>query len=326
MISFKLRTHPALSLPSIGLGTYAPSAPPGAIKAAVIAALHAGCRHIDTAYSYGSEEEVGEGIRESGVRREEVFVTTKLFQTFHRPEDVKVGLERSLRRLGLEYVDLFLMHFPHAYIPGPDYTPLPHPTIPNCILIDSLLSRNPSITWAAMQDLLPTGLCRAIGVSNFSILKLRTLLAAPTTHIIPAVNQVELHPYLPQPSLLKFCRENGIHVTAHSPLGGVPAALVAMEPELPGPVEDEVVKAIARERGWTPQEVLLAWAVTRGTSVVPKSIDPERIRRNLQVGVLTEVEMEMLEGIAVRRRRNNHKNLIGFDIFDEERDEPVEDV
>lgn len=213
---------------------------------------------------------------------------------------------------------------PHAYIPGPDYTPIPHPTILNRVQIDYHLSRNPSITWTAMQDLLPTGLVRAIGVSNFSILKLRTLLAASTTTVVPAVNQVELHPYLPQHSLLEFCQEKGIHVTAHSPLGGVPAPAVAMHPELPGPVADPVVMEIASERGWSPQEVLLSWAVTRNTSVVPKSTNPERIKKNLEVGLLNEEEMKRIDRISVRRRRNNHKDVIGFDIFDEERDEPVE--
>lgn len=228
----------------------------------VSTALKAGYRHVDTADGYGNEEEVGRAIRDSGIPRKEIFVTTKLNNTDHHR--VKEAFERSLKALDIEYIDLWLMHWPQGSQDGRSLKPDESPTY--------------SETWAEMVEVYEgtgKGKVRAIGVSNFGVPILKKLLAA--TKVVPAVNQVELHPCLPQENLRKFSADNGIVITAYSPIGQ-PA---------PGQVSplltDEAVKEVAKKHGVTAGQAVLSWGVQHGIVVVPKSENPERIKANISV-------------------------------------------
>ncbi|KAI5805310.1 NADP-dependent oxidoreductase domain-containing protein [Peziza echinospora] len=316
------------SIPAIGFGTFQPdpTTPPGTVKAAVLEAIRNGYRHIDTAYSYSMgkvEVEVGQAIRECGIPREELFVVTKLHNPFHSPEDVRVGFEWSLRNLGLDYVDLFLIHFPHAYVPLPEtYDTLRKPN--GKPVIDYDLSRRYTDTYKAMEELVHEGRTKFIGLSNFSILKTKRILEVASIH--PVVNQVELHPYLPQRRLLEFSKAHNIHLTAHSPLGGAPVAAVASDE--PGPLIDETILSLAQKHNISPAQILLSWGLQRGTSVIPKSNNPARIAANYAAVEfeLDEQDMAAIDGLRGEEdssRMNDPRRHVGFDIYNEEADEPT---
>ncbi|KAK9475384.1 NADP-dependent oxidoreductase domain-containing protein [Dipodascopsis tothii] len=265
-------------LPAIGLGTYE-----ARDVASIKKGIELGYRQIDTAMYYLNEAEVGQAVRECGVPREELFVTTKLWCTFH--SRVRESFESSMEKLGLEYIDLFMMHWPTALNPNGNH---PYePTLPDG---SSDIQKDWDFikTWADMQKLLDTGRVRAIGVSNFSTVNLDKLLAAPTTTVVPAVNQVELHPYLPQFKLLNYCKEKGIVLTGYSPLGSVSAPLL----------QEKVVIEMAERLGKTPAQVILSWAVTRGTSVIPKSVNPQRQLSNLDDFVMAPEDMALIDDIS----------------------------
>jgi len=284
-------------LPVLGLGPW--KAAPGAVGAAVEAALALGYRHFDCARIYGNEAEIGAALArclgDGRVAREELWITSKLWNDRHAAEDVVPALEESLRDLGLDYLDLYLVHWPVAlkkgvWVPeradqvlGPDELPLAE-------------------TWRGMEAARAAGLARHVGVSNFSAQKLRALCAG--ARLAPEVNQVELHPYLQQDGLLATCRELGVAVTAYSPLGSRdrPASMKAAgEPDL---LADPVVGAIAARRGATPAQVLLAWALARGTAVIPKSVSPARMRENLAATALelSAGDLAALAGLDRGRR------------------------
>ncbi|KAL4886043.1 NADP-dependent oxidoreductase domain-containing protein [Aspergillus karnatakaensis] len=271
------------AIPAIGLGTWQSTA--NATRDAVKHALQHGYRHIDTALNYGNEKEVGEGIRASAIPREEIWVTTKLDNHWHHR--VREGLESSLNDLGLEYLDLYLIHFPCSTDPddrgrvleGWDFVK----------------------TWQEMQILLSTGKVRNIGVSNFQISHLETLLSDPSCTVIPAVNQIELHPYNPSPKLLAYCASKGIHCTAYSCLGGHSDSPINGHTNL---TNDPVILKIAEAKKKTPAQILLAWGLQRGVSVIPKSVTPSRIENNFDLGgwELTEEEFAEISGIPTRSK------------------------
>jgi alcohol dehydrogenase (NADP+) len=284
-------------MPMLGLGTW--KADEETVYAAVTEAVRAGYRHIDCAAIYGNEAAIGRALadlmREGVVNREDLWITSKLWNNAHREKDVRPALQRTLRDLQLEALDLYLIHWPVVF----------HPDVIFPESDDGYLSLEevPIIeTWRALEACVDEGLTRYIGVSNFSARKLDGLLGQ--CRICPAVNQVEMHPVLQQPALKAYCDENNIAVTAYSPLGSSdrPAAMRAEdEPDL---MALEPIREIASAHDATPAQILLAWAVNRGTLTIPKSANPGRLRENLAAAdiELTDEEMERIRGLDEHRR------------------------
>ena len=229
-------------MPILGLGVY--QSPPGRVtRNAVNLALRVGYRHVDTARIYGNEADVGEAVRESGVPRGDLFVTTKLWNSDQGYDSTLRACEASLKRLGLDYLDLYLVHFP-----VPDVR---------------------KESWREMETLLKKGRCRAIGVSNFTIRHLEELITE--SDVIPSVNQVEFHPFLYQRELLKYCQKHGIQVEAYSPL--------ARGERLKHPR----ISSLAQKYSKTPAQLMIRWGIEHGLVVIPKSTREERIRENSQM-------------------------------------------
>jgi len=264
-------------MPAVGFGTLIPD--PATTKRAVAKALSVGFRHFDCAERYRNEEAVGEAIAEAiadgTVQREDLFVTTKLWNTNHRPERVKAALEASLRRLKLDYLDAYLIHTPYAFLPGEELDPRDEN---GQVIYDAGISLIE--TWHALEELVESGRCRSIGLSDITLDKLKEIVA--NARIMPAIVQVESHPYLPEWELLDYCQANGIVLLAFAPLGH------AMEPNL---LTDPVITGIADRVNKTPAQVALAWAVQRGTAFLTTSIKPLRIEENFAISTLPDQEM-----------------------------------
>jgi len=274
-------------MPAIGLGTW--KSEPGEVGRAVQTALNAGYRHIDCAAIYGNEKEIGEALSrvfdKGTVKREEVWITSKLWNNAHKKEDVKPALKKTLSDLKLNYLDLYLIHWPVAFKPGLEGFPEND---------DDFLSLDEAPlaeTWNAMLDSKKHGLIKHAGVSNFSIKKLEQL--TNVTGTTPSVNQVELHPYLQQNELLEYCKKNGIHITAYSPLGSTDRPDALKADDEPSLLENETIIKIAEKHNATPAQILIQWHVERGTSVIPKSTNPGRIRENLHSQEFTFDEADM---------------------------------
>ena len=282
--------HCAGQLPALGFGTLI--ADPVLTAHATKDALEAGFRHFDCAERYRNEREVGEALRtgltSGAIKRQDIFVTTKLWNTNHRPERVATALLASLDRLGLDYVDLYLMHTPFAFQPGDDQDPRDES---GQIIYDRGVTLID--TWRAMESLVDQGKSRAIGLSDISLSTLSILYEH--ARIKPAVVQVEAHPYLPETELLQFCKEERLVFLAFAPFGhGIS----------PGPLGDPVVVAVAARLGRSPAQVLLAWAVQRGTALLTTPKSAARARENFDVRALPEDAFDAINRIATRQRFN----------------------
>ncbi|KAG8984536.1 hypothetical protein FRB90_005249 [Tulasnella sp. 427] len=275
-------------IPAVGLGCWMGGRGAGKrCEEMIRKALKLGYRHFDTAAHYGNEESTGKALRESGIPRSEIFLTTKLGGDSHGR--VREAFEESLARLDLEYIDLYLMHWPSAQDPvtGRIFEPDESPAYVE--------------TWKDIEKLLDTGKVKSIGVSNFSIKTLEVLL--PEAKIVPAVNQVQIHPYLPQQDLLAYCSSKCIHITAFTPLGQANSPIIA----------DETVKRVAEKAGITAGQVLLSWGVQRGISVIPKSEKEERLRNNLAIVKLDDEDFEAIENL--HKQPGKHRDFIYIPLY-----------
>ncbi|MFY0593529.1 aldo/keto reductase [Roseivirga sp.] len=279
-------------LDAIGLGTW--KSEPGEVGQAVREAIKVGYRHIDCAWIYQNEKEIGDAFQaafaDGDVSREELFVTSKLWNSFHAAEDVEKAVRESLEALQLDYLDLYLIHWPIAHQPGIVFSEEASGFAP---IEDYPIAD----TWKAMEALVEKGLVKHIGVSNFNVVKLQKLIG--TAKIIPEMNQVESHPLLAQNDLLAFCAENEILYTAYSPLGSrdrAPGMKGDAEPDL---FEIDTLKKIAENHNVHPAQILIKWAEGRGTAVIPKSVNPARLKQNLASAEidLSKEEMESINSL-----------------------------
>jgi D-xylose reductase len=301
---------PTVAPPPVGLGLWKIDRP--AVAGLVEEAIRLGYRHLDSACDYGNEVEAGEGIRRAFAAglcsRDELWVTSKLWNTFHAPAHVRPACEQTLRDLKLDYLDLYLIHFPIAlayvppatrYPPGWFFDPdAEHPRMQS--------ARVPlADTWGAMEKLVAAGLVKHVGVCNYGVSLLRDLLAS--ARIPPAVLQVELHPYLGQEKLLRFCHAEGISVTAFSPLGAPSYVPLGMAGASESVLGDPVVVEIAESVGRSPAQVVLRWGVQRGAGVIPKTSRPERLPENLALFdfVLSDGQMAAISALDRGRRFND---------------------
>jgi diketogulonate reductase-like aldo/keto reductase len=287
-----LSPHGAGAIPALGFGTLIPDS--SLTRETTKAALEAGFRHLDCAERYRNEAAVGDAVQDAvkagALTREDLFVTTKLWNTNHRPERVKPAFEASCRRLQIDYVDCYIIHTPFAFQPGDEQDPRDeHGGVVydrGVALVD---------TWRALERLVDDGHCRSIGLSDITLDKLRAIVAV--ARIKPAMVQVESHPYLPEWEMLEFCQQHGIVLQAFAALGH------AMQPNL---LADPVITGIAERVHKTPAQVALAWAVQRGTSFLTTSTKPQRIRESFDISALPEDAMgEIRDRISTTIRFNS---------------------
>jgi diketogulonate reductase-like aldo/keto reductase len=287
----RIPTRGSGAIPAAGFGTLIPD--PVATKQATRTALEVGFRHLDCAERYRNEKAVGEAIQEAfkagTLRRDDLFVTTKLWNTNHRPERVKPAFDASCRRLQVDYVDCYIIHTPFAFQPGDEQDPRDEQGRviydPGVTLVE---------TWGALERLVDDGHCRSIGLSDITLEKLREIVAV--ARIRPAMVQVESHPYLPEWELLDYCREHGTVLQAFAALGH------GMQPSL---LEDPVIAAIAQRVRKTPAQVALAWAVQRGTAFLTTSTKPRRIEESFDISALPEDAMQEIRNHITTNVRFN---------------------
>lgn len=281
-------------MPALGFGTLIPD--PALTFSATRDALEAGFRHFDCAERYRNEREVGQalqaGLAAGGIARDDIFVTTKLWNSNHRPERVEPAFEASLERLALQYLDLYLIHTPFAFQPGDEQDPRDQNG-------EVIYDRDVTLldTWRALETLVDHGKCRAIGLSDVGLDEVKTIYEA--ARIKPAAVQVESHPYLPETELLGYCKEKGIVFLAFAPLGHGASQ---------GPLVDPVILSIAARTGKTRAQVLLAWAVQRGTAVLTTPKTAARARENFDISALPQDALDEINRIPTRQRLNQVVN------------------
>ncbi|KAF2280079.1 Aldo/keto reductase [Westerdykella ornata] len=313
------RLNNGVEIPAIGFGTFANEGSKGETYAAVTHALKTGYRHLDCAWFYQNEDEVGDAVHDflqsnPSVKRSDIFICTKVWNHLHEPDEVKWSLQNSLDKLRTDYVDLFLVHWPIAAESDDNHMPRIGPDGKYVIKRD--LTENPEPTWRAMEELNRAGKARAIGVSNWTIDGLKKLLSF--AHIKPAVNQIEIHPFLPNTHLVDFCFKNDILPAAYSPLGS--------QNQVPSTGEkvrtDPTLNEVATRSGHTLAQVLLAWGLRRGYVVLPKSSTPERIESNFLVPELSDEDFEAVQSVAKGRHTRfvNMKDTFGYDVWPEEKE------
>ncbi|XP_004617445.2 1,5-anhydro-D-fructose reductase [Sorex araneus] len=291
-------------IPLLGLGTW--KAAPEEVVEAVRAAIDVGYRHIDCAYFYHNESDVGAAvhskIKEGVVTRQDMFIVSKLWCTSHKKSLVRNACSRSLKALRLDYLDLYLMHWPMGFKSGQEDLPVER----SGMVIPSDTSFLD--TWEAMEELVTEGLVRAIGVSNFNHEQLERLLTKPGLRVKPLTNQIECHPYLTQEKLIEFCRARDVAVTAYRPLGGSSGGADLMD--------NPVIQEMARKHQKSPAQILIRFHIQRDVVVIPKSVNPKRIQENFQVFDfhLSEEDMSALLGLDKNLRlaafpiARNHKD------------------
>jgi alcohol dehydrogenase (NADP+) len=297
MKTFKLSNND--EIPALGLGTW--KSKPGEVYNAVREAIRIGYRHIDCAYIYMNEAEIGKALDDAfkagDVKREELWITSKLWNNAHLVKDVRPALENTLKDLNLDYLDLYLIHWPVALKPGVGFPE----SADDFLSLDEIPIAK---TWEAMEKCAKEGLSKHIGVSNFSIKKIRDLISE--CEIRPEVNQIEMHPLLAQTDMLEFCEKENIVLTAYSPLGSTDRPQHFKSPDEPSLMENSTVVEIASGHNCSPAQVLIRWAIQRGTSVIPKSVNPSRIKQNFEAASmeLTNDDMQKLAEL------DNHDRII----------------